>query len=126
MRTSSALMFVLVTILLLSCNRADDTRMTSVAPETAKGAVSAAEPPPAAVRTDVNAAEVEEFMKARPAATPAEPEKNGPDQRLYVAAQDAAARAPDTASADQAKKSALESETSGERTSAPGNAESRK
>jgi|ERR1051326_7242916 hypothetical protein len=38
---------------------------------------------------------------------PKQPPKNGPDQHLYVEAQEAAAKAPDTASADAAKREVL-------------------
>jgi len=41
-----------------------------------------------------------------------QPLKNGPDQHLYVEAQEAAAKAPDTASADAAKRKVLKEGTS--------------
>jgi hypothetical protein len=43
---------------------------------------------------------------------PKQPLKNGPDQHLYVEAQEAAAKAPDTASADAAKREVLKEGTS--------------
>jgi hypothetical protein len=43
---------------------------------------------------------------------PKQPVKGGPDQHLYVEAQEAAAKAPDTASADAAKREVLKAGTS--------------
>ena len=121
MRILSGSMLVLATISLVACNRPNDTRLPSVTPEAIKAAPNTTEAPPVAINTDVNATDVEAFVKRQPMATPAQPEKDGPDQGLYVAAQEAAAQAPDTATADQAKKRVLEGGGSGERTNAASN-----
>ena len=115
MRFSSASTLVLVTLALAACDRPNDSRMPSVAPAAITAATDTAVPPPLPVRTDVNAAEAEATMKAIAAATPAQPGKDGADQGLYVAAQEAAAQAPQTAAADEAKKRVLEGSASGER-----------
>jgi hypothetical protein len=49
----------------------------------------------------------EEFANEQLDPLPKQPVKNGPDQHLYVEAQEAAAKAPDTASADAAKREVL-------------------
>jgi hypothetical protein len=112
-------MLVLATISLVACNRPNDTALPSVTPEAIKAAPNTAEAPLVAISTDVKAEEVEAFVKKQGVAAPAQPERDGPDQGLYVAAQEAAAQAPDTASADEAKKRVLEGGGSGERTSNP-------
>jgi len=117
MRASSVSMLALATLSLVACDRPQDTRIPSVAPEAIKAARNATEPPPLPTKTDVNAAETEAIMRSLVAAPPGQPSKNGPDQGMYVAAQEAAAKAPDTASADQAKKGVLESGKSGEEAS---------
>jgi hypothetical protein len=108
-------MLVLATLALAACDRPNDARMPSVAPAAVTAATDTAVPPPLPVRTDVNAAEAEATMKSIAAATPAQPGKDGADQGLYVAAQEAAAQAPETAAADEAKKRVLEGGTSGDR-----------
>ena len=114
MRTSSASMLVVVTLALAACDRPNDTRTLSVAPAAIKAATDTAAPSPLPVRTDVNAAEAEATMKGITAATPAQSGKDGADQGLYVAAQEAAAQAPQTAAADEAKKRVLEGGATGE------------
>ncbi len=119
MRTSSVTVLALATLSLVACDRPHDARnarLPSVAPEAVKAAPNATEPPPLGVKTDVDAAETESIMSSIAAGAPAQPDKDGPDQALYVAAQDAAARAPDTASADEAKKRVLDSAKSAEGT----------
>ncbi len=111
MRTAPALALALATLALAACGRPSDTGVPSVAPEAVKAAPDI-EPPPLPVRTDVNAAEAEADMR-NVVATRGQPLKDGPDQALYVAAQEAAAKAPDTASGDEAKKRVREEATSG-------------
>ena len=112
MRPSSAWMLALMTMALVACGRPNDTHVSAVTPEAINAATSTTEPPSLPVKTDVNAAEAEAAMK-NALSTPAQPDKDGPDQSLYVAAQDAAAKAPDTASGDEAKKRVLEGGTGG-------------
>lgn len=127
MRISCGALLVLATISLVACNRPDDarlpdTRLPAVTPEAIKAAPNTSEPPPLAVQTDVNVAEVEAFAQKNPTTTKGQPEKDGPDQGLYVNAQEAAAQAADTASADEAKKRVLEAGGNGESTKDASNA----
>lgn len=117
MKTSSTAVLALLTLALVACDRPSDTRVASATPEAIKAAPNTAEPPPLPVKSDVDAAEIEAVMKTMVLSPPSQAPK-GPDQALDVAAQDAAANAPDTASADEAKKRVLEGGTGAEGTNA--------
>ena len=112
-RVASASVLAGLTLALAACDRPSDNRVPSVAPEAIKAAPSAASQPPLPVKTDVNAAVAEADMKNIAPSLPSQPDKDGANQEANVAAQDAAARSPDTASGDEAKKRAVESGTTG-------------
>lgn len=98
---------------LAACDRTNDNRVPSVAPEAIKAAPNAVAPSPLPLNTDVNAAVAEADMKRIAPAPPSQPAKDGANQDVNVAGQDAAARSPDTASGDEAKKRAVESGMTG-------------
>jgi hypothetical protein len=107
---------------LAACDRPRDNSVPSVAPEAIKGASNATTPPPLPLNTDVNAAAIESESKSIAKDIPPQPDKDGANQALNVAAQDAAAKASDTALGDAATKQVTESGARGEGASnkAPG------
>jgi hypothetical protein len=109
MRTSTALVVAAVTMALAACDRPHDNQAPSVAPEAIKGASNTTPPPPLPLNTDVNAATAETASKSMPNDVPPQPDKGGANEALSVAAQDAAAKASDTASGDEAKKGVVAS-----------------
>ena len=113
MRASSVL-FLLAgsTFILAACDRPSDQRLEphpSVSSAAIKAAPDNVTPPPLPLNTDVNAAVAENQSKSLGKELPSQPDKDGANQATNVAAQDAAAKAPDTASGDEARKQVLES-----------------
>ena len=107
---------------LAACDRPHDNRVPSVAPEAIKGASDTTTPPPLPLVTDVNAAAAETQSKALAKDVPPQPSKDGANQAVNVAAQEAAAKASDTGSGDEARKQVVESGKSGEGASEGSNA----
>jgi hypothetical protein len=116
---------VVLSVVLAGCNRRDVDRTTSTPPGVSKSAevmppiVTPSAPPAPAMRgpvaenanaaapgTDATAA----FAAHPPFAAKPPPGKGGPpqEQHVTIAAQEAAAKAPDTATADAAKKRVLQ------------------
>jgi hypothetical protein len=112
-RVASMSVLAGLTLALAACDRPNDNRVPSAAPEAIKAAPNTAAQPPLPVKTDVNAAVAEADMKNIAPASPAQADKDGANQDVNVAAQDAVARSPDTASGDEAKKRVVESGTTG-------------
>ena len=119
---SSIIITIAAITLLSACGQRDASHASNPAfkvnaPDVAGPAVPPAPPergpiPPhpnaAAPGTDASEAFANERLEPLPKQGP----KNGPDEHLSVQAQDAAAKAPDTASADAAKRKVLKEETS--------------
>ena len=112
LRNASAVALAGLALALTGCDRPTDSRGSSVAPEAIKAAPNTAQPP-LPVNTDVDAAVAETQMKSIAPGRPGQSDNDGADQALNVAAQNAAANAPDTASGDEAKKRVVESGASG-------------
>jgi len=121
-RIASASMLAGLALALAACDRPNDNRMSAVAPEAIKTAPSAT-PAPLPVKTDVDAAVAEADMKNIAPGPPSQPDKDGANQDVNVAAQDAAARSPDTASGDEAKKRVVESAATGSKSDKGGPAD---
>ena len=106
--------------LLSACGQRDTSHASSVNPEfnvDASYALPPAPPERGPIPPNANAAAPgtnasEAFANEHLEPLPTQPLKNGPDQHLYVEAQEAAAKAPDTASADAAKREVLKEGTS--------------
>jgi len=101
--------------MLSACGQRDTSRTSSVTPSFQANASDALPPAPperGPIPPNANAAAPgtnasEAFAKEQPEPAPKQAPKDGADQHLYVEAQDAAAKAPDTASADAAKREVL-------------------
>lgn len=117
----SSIVLILATIALLSACAQRDTSHASNANSASKveasdlipPAVPPAPPERGPIPPDANAAAPgtnasEAFAHEHLDPLPKQPLKTGPDQHLYVEAQEAAAKAPDTASAVAAKREVLE------------------
>jgi hypothetical protein len=132
MKTSSiTLTLVGMTLVLTACNRPDTDRTTSIPSGVDKVATTQYEPsglsaPPAPpdrspVPPEANAAapgtNAAEAMAKQPNLKDINPDKvtgdSASDQRVATQAQEAAVKAPDTASADAAKKQVMDSNASG-------------
>jgi len=113
MRTSTVLLLAGVALGLAACDRPSDHSVPSVAPEAIKGSTNTEMPPPMPLSTDVNAPVAENQSKSLAKDVPPQPDKDGANQGVNVAAQDAAAKAPDTASGDAAMKQVKESASEG-------------
>jgi len=120
MRTSSVLLLLAgSTVVLAACDRPSDQQLQpnpSVASESIKAAPNNVTAPPLPINTDVNAAAAENQSNSLGRDVPSQPDKNGADQSVNVAAQDAAAKSPDTASADAAKNKVVEDGENGSNT----------
>jgi hypothetical protein len=118
-RTAITVALAGVVLTLAACNRADDNRTTSIEPglgtAAAAGAIGGLSAPPAPAQrgpsiwdTIANAAGTETanvFADAHAARALPGPKGAAPEEQVInVRAQEAAAKAPDTASADAAKK----------------------
>jgi hypothetical protein len=99
---------------LAACDRPQDNRVPSVTPEAIKGASNTTIPPPLPLVADVDAATAETQSKSLAKDVPPQADKDGANQAVNVAAQDAAAKASDTASGDEARKQVVESGKSGQ------------
>jgi hypothetical protein len=117
----SSMVIAIVPIALLSaCGQRDTSHASSVNPAfkvDTGDAVPPAPPERGPIPPNANAAAPgtnasEAFAKKHLEPLPKQPLKDGPDQHLYVKAQEAAAKAPDTASADAAKREVLKEGTS--------------
>lgn len=118
MRTSSMLFLIAgSTFVLAACDRPSDQRLEPHASASIKEAPNNVTPPPLPLSTDVNAAVAENESKSLGKDIPPQADKDGASQALNVAAQDAAAKAPDTASADAAKTKVVEEGQAGSETS---------
>lgn len=120
MRTSSMLLLLAgSTVVLAACDRPSAPQLQpnpSVSSEAIKAAPDNVTPPPMAISTDVNATAAENESKSLGKDTASQPDKDGADQSVNVSAQDAAAKAPDTASADAAKNKVVEDGHNGSKT----------
>ena len=113
---SSIVIAIAATALLSACGQRDMSHASSVNPAFKVDAPDA--PPPAPpergpISPNANAAAPgtnasEAFANEHLEPLPSQPLKNGPDQGLFVEAQEAAAQAPDTASADAAKREVMQ------------------
>lgn len=119
MKSSIVIALATVALALSACGQRDTTHASSVNPSVgvnAQGLIPPAVPPAppergpippnanaAAPGTDASEAFAHEHLEP----LPKQPSKGGPGQHLYVEAQEAAAKAPDTASADAAKREVL-------------------
>jgi hypothetical protein len=117
----SSIVIAIVAIALVSaCGQRDTSQASSANPAFKVGwggAVQPAPPERGPIPPNANAAAPgtnasEAFANEHLDPLPKQPLKNGPDQHLYVEAQEAAAKAPDTASADAAKRKVLNEGTS--------------
>src|ERR1051326_3526543 len=112
---SSIVIAIAATALLSGCGQRDTSHASSVNPAfkaDASYAVPPAPPERGPIPPNANAAAPgtnasEAFANEHLEPLPKQPPKDGPDQHLYVEAQEAAAKAPDTASADAAKREVL-------------------
>ena len=119
MKSSIVIALATVALALSACGQRDTTQASSVhrpfgvnAPGLIPPAVPPAPPERGPVPPNANAAAPgtdasEAFANEHLEPLPKQPPKGGPDQHLYVEAQEAAAKAPDTASADAAKREVL-------------------
>jgi len=117
---SSIVIAIAAIALLSACGQRDTSQASSATPafKVAWGGVAPPAPPERgpippnanAAAPGTNASEAFANEHLEPLQT--QPLKNGPDQHLYVEAQEAAAKAPDTASADAAKREVLKEGTS--------------
>jgi|SRR6516165_1339921 hypothetical protein len=106
--------------LLSACGQRDASHASSVNPVfkvDASDALPPAPPEHGPIPPDANAAAPgtsasEAFANEHLEPLPKQPLKDGPGQQLYVEAQEAAAKAPDTAAADAAKREVLKEGTS--------------
>src|SRR5262249_36236208 len=114
-KTAGAWALAGLALALTACDVPADRRAAtpgaSAPPQAIKEATNSTAPPPLPVVTDVDAATAAKQIKSSTAPQTAQPDKDGADQALNVAAQDAAAKAPDTATGDEAKKQVVESGT---------------
>jgi hypothetical protein len=115
------MVIAIVAIALLSaCGQRDTSHASGVNPAfkvDAGVAVPPAPPERSPIPPNANAAAPgtnasEAFANEHLEPLPKQPLKDGPDQHRYVEAQEAAAKAPDTASADAAKREVLKEGTS--------------
>src|SRR5215831_10195339 len=117
---SSIVIAIAATALLSACGQRDTSRASSVNPAFKVDAPDALPPAPperGPISPNANAAAPgtnasEAFANEHLEPLPRQPLKDGPDQHLYVEAQEAAVKAPDTASADAAKREVLKEGTS--------------
>lgn len=115
MKSSIVIALATVAFALSACGHRDTTQTSSVNPSfrvNASDAVPPAPPERGPIPANANAAAPgtnasEAFAKEHVEDAPKQPSKGGPDQHLYVEAQEAAVKAPDTASADAAKRAVL-------------------
>jgi len=117
---SSIVIAIAAIALLSACGQRDTSHASSFNPAFKVDASEELPPAPpergpippnanaAAPGTNASEAFANEQLEAAPKQAP----KDGPDQHLYVESQDAAAKAPDTASADAAKREVLKEGTS--------------
>jgi hypothetical protein len=115
---SSIVIAIAAFSLLSACGQRDTNHASGVDP-TLRADASAPPAPPerGPIPPNANAADPgtnasEAFADEHLEPLPKQPSKDGPDQHLYVQAQEAAAKAPDTASADAAKREVLNKGTS--------------
>jgi hypothetical protein len=116
---SSIVMAIAAIVLVSACGQRDTGHASSVntAFKVDASYVPPAPPERGPIPANANAAAPgtdasEAFANERLDPLPKQPLKSGPDQHLYVEAQEAAAKAPDTVSADAAKREALKEGTS--------------
>jgi hypothetical protein len=117
---SSIVIAIAAIALVSACGQRDTSQASSANPAFKVawgGAVQPAPPERGPIPPNANAAAPgtnasEAFANEHLEPLPKQPLKNGPDQHLYVEAQEAAAKAPDTASADAAKREVLNEGTS--------------
>src|SRR5215472_9817272 len=116
MRSQSLIVLAAVALMLSACGQRDTSHTSSVNPSFQANASDALPPAPperGPIPPNANAAAPgtnasEAFANEHLEPLPSQPLKNGPDQGLFVEAQEAAAQAPDTASADAAKREVLQ------------------
>ena len=124
MKSSIVIAIIAATALLSACGQRDTSHTPSVNPASkldASGLIPPAVPPAppergpippnanaAAPGTNASEAFASEHLEPLPKQSP----KSGPNEQVNVEAQEAAAKAPDTASADAAKREVLKNGTS--------------
>ena len=127
MRSQSVIVLFSVALMLSACGQRDTSHTSSVNPSFQANASDALPPAPperGPIPPNANAAAPgtnasEAFAKEQLEPAPKQAPKDGADQHLYVEAQDAAAKAPDTASADAAKREVLQEGSEGSSKSTP-------
>ena len=115
MRSSIVIVLATGALLLSACSQRDASHTSSVNPlfkVNAEDALPPAPPERGPIPPNANAAAPgtnasEAFAKEHLVPLPKQPSKGGAEQHLFVEAQAAAAKAPDTASADAAKREVL-------------------
>jgi hypothetical protein len=115
MKSPSLIALAAVALMLNACGQRDTDHTSGVNPAfkaSASDALPPAPPERGPIPPNANAAAPgtnasEAFANEQLEPAPKQPPKDGADQHLYVEAQDAAAKAPDTASADAAKREVL-------------------
>jgi hypothetical protein len=127
MKPPSPIILVAVVLVLGACGQRDTNHTSSANPAFQANASDALPPAPperGPIPPNANAAAPgtnasEAFAKEQLEPAPKQAPKDGADQHLYVEAQDADAKAPDTASADAAKREVLKEGSEGSSKSTP-------
>lgn len=115
MKSANVIALAAVAMIVSACGQRDAAHTSSVNPSfwgNVSGVVPPAPPARGPIPPNANAAAPgtnasEAFAKEQLEPLPKQPPKDGPEQHLYVEAQEAAVKAPDTASADAAKREVL-------------------